>query len=194
VIPLGSGHAPTGALGYVNCAQEALSQQSFEHVVAPSGSGQTHAGFLFGLRALGWNGPVQGICVRRAAALQHPRIFGHCEKIAGILGVENSVTSFDVVVRDDVLAPGYGVMNEAVGEAIRTCARLDGLILDPVYTGRTMAGLFQCVRDGTIPKGSRVLFIHTGGLPAVFGYATELKRHGLTTASPSLRTSTDELW
>jgi 1-aminocyclopropane-1-carboxylate deaminase/D-cysteine desulfhydrase-like pyridoxal-dependent ACC family enzyme len=67
------------------------------------------------------------------------------------------------------------VMNDAVAAAIRTCAHLDGLLLDPVYTGRAMAGLIACVRDGRLRRGSRVLFIHTGGLPAIFGYATRLQ-------------------
>src|SRR6185312_14594490 len=139
-----------------------------------SGSGHTHAGLLFGLRAHGWAGPVHGICVRRAARLQHPRIADHCAGIAALLGVASPVSAADINVYDDVLTPGYGVMNDAVAAAIRTCAHLDGLLLDPVYTGRAMAGLIECVRDGRLRRGSRVLFVHTGGLPAIFGYATRL--------------------
>jgi len=178
VIPLGAGNPPTGALGYIRCAEELLVQTGdFDHVVVASGSGHTHSGLLFGLRAFGWRGAVHGICVRRAASLQNSRIAGHCDRIAGMLEVPNPVVSSDINVYDDVLSPGYGVMNDAVSEAIRTCAHLDGLLVDPVYTGRAMAGLFRCARDGRLPKGGRVLFIHTGGLPALFGYATELQRN-----------------
>lgn len=184
VIPLGAGNPPTGALGYIRCAEELLAQtDDVDHVVVASGSGHTHAGLLFGLRAFGWSGTVHGICVRRAAALQNPRIASHCERIAAMLSVPNPVATAGINVYDDVLAPGYGVMSDAVLEAIRTCARLDGLLVDPVYTGRAMAGLFRCVRDGRLLRDSRVLFIHTGGLPALFGYATELQRNMVGTTA-----------
>jgi D-cysteine desulfhydrase family pyridoxal phosphate-dependent enzyme len=180
VIPLGANNPPTGALGYICCAEELLAQAGdFDCVVVASGSGHTHAGLLFGLRAFGWSGTVHGICVRRAASLQSSRIAALCERIAGMLKVPNPVAMSDINVHDDVLSPGYGVMNDAVSEAILTCARLDGLLVDPVYTGRAMAGLFRCARDGRLPKGARVLFIHTGGLPALFGYAGELRRHAI---------------
>jgi D-cysteine desulfhydrase/L-cysteate sulfo-lyase len=178
VIPLGANNPPIGALGYIRCAEELLDQtREFDHVILASGSGQTHAGILFGLRALGWKGIVHGICVRRAASLQKPRIAAHCDRIAVIIGVSNPVTNSDINVYDDVLSPGYGVMNDITAEAIGICAHLDGLLLDPVYTGRAMGGLFRCLRDGRITNRSRVLFIHTGGLPALFGYATALQKY-----------------
>src|SRR5262249_14223602 len=105
VIPLGPGNPPTGALGYVRCAEEILGQsRDFDAVVIASGSGHTHAGLLFGLRALGWAGPVHGICVRRPAPLQQPRIADHCAGIAALLGLPNPVTAADIDVYDDVLA------------------------------------------------------------------------------------------
>lgn len=177
VIPLGAGHPPLGALGYVRCAAELLGQMGEAgHLVLASGSGQTHAGLLFGLRALGWGGRVHGICVRRPAPAQSERIAGHCERIAGLLQVANPVRPRDIELSDAVLAPGYGTMNAAVAEAIRDCARLDGLLVEPVYTGRAMAGLLAHVRDGRLPAGSRVVFVHTGGLPALFGYERGLRR------------------
>lgn len=176
VIPLGANNPPTGALGYIRCAEELLAQDgAFDHAILASGSGQTHAGLLFGLKVLGWRGCVHGICVRRDAAIQHSRIATHCERLATMLKVENPVTANDIKTYDDVLAPGYGVMNDLTLEAIRTCARLDALLLDPVYTGRAMCGLFRRLDDGSVPKQSRVLFIHTGGLPALFGYAAALE-------------------
>jgi len=184
VIPLGAGNPPTGALGYIRCAEELLGQSGDpDHVVVASGSGHTHAGLLFGLRAFGWKGTVHGICVRRAAALQSARIADHCDRLAAMLAVPNPVAAADITIYDDVLSPGYGVLNDAVREAIRTCAHLDGLLVDPVYTGRTMAGLFGCARDGRLPRSSRVLFIHTGGLPALFGYATELRENVIGAAA-----------
>jgi D-cysteine desulfhydrase family pyridoxal phosphate-dependent enzyme len=177
VIPLGANNPPLGALGYIRCAGELLDQcRDIDHVVVPSGSGQTHAGLLFGLRAHGWAGTVSGICVRRAAPIQTARIAGHCEKIAALLDLPNPVRPDDIQLHDDVLAPGYGIMNDALAAAIRDCARLDGLLLDPVYTGRAMAGLLALARDGGLPKGKKIVFLHTGGLPALFGYETELRR------------------
>jgi D-cysteine desulfhydrase family pyridoxal phosphate-dependent enzyme len=177
VIPLGPAHPPLGALGYVAGAAELLRQaiDGFDLVVVASGSGLTHAGLLFGLRALGWRGRVVGICVRRAANQQTPRIVGHCERIATLLGVENCVSPDDVEVHDDVLAPGYGQLNSAVANAIHVAARLEGLLVEPVYTGRALAGLIACVADGRIAPGSRAIFIHTGGLPALFGYERDLR-------------------
>ncbi len=177
VIPLSANNPPLGALGYIECARELLSQMTdCEHVVVPTGSGQTHAGLLFGLRAMGWTGRVVGICVRRPAKPQIERIGGHCQRLAELLGVENPVCSQDLEIYDDSLAPGYGLMNDMLMEAMRDCAQLDGLMLDPVYTARAMAGLIACARDGRLPQGKNVAFIHTGGLPAIFAYETELCR------------------
>ena len=176
IIPLSASNPPIGALGYIRCAEELLAQDGkFDHVILASGSGHTHSGLLFGLMAFGWHGHVHGICVRRSAALQHSRIAAHCERLAAMLKVENPVTIDDIKTYDDVLAPGYGIMNDLTLEAIRTCAHLDALLLDPVYTGRAMCGLFRRLDDRSVSKGSRVLFIHTGGLPALFGYADALE-------------------
>jgi D-cysteine desulfhydrase family pyridoxal phosphate-dependent enzyme len=178
VIPLGANNPPIGALGYVVCAEELLGQlEEFDHVVVASGSGHTQAGVLFGLRTLNWSGTVHGICVRRLTSLQRPRIAGHCDRLAELLGMSNPVTPSDIHVYDDVFLPGYGRLNDITSDTIRTCAQLDGLVLDPVYTGCAMGGLFRCIHDGRVPARSRVLFIHTGGLPALFGYATALQKN-----------------
>ncbi|MES2208239.1 MAG: D-cysteine desulfhydrase family protein [Pseudomonadota bacterium] len=180
IIPLGPNHLPYGSLGYIRCSGELLRQtDTFDHLVLGSGSGQTHAGMLFGLRARGWNGKVIGICVRRAAAAQRSRISGHCEKIAAMLGIPNPVNDSDIELHDDVLHPGYGVINSFVANAIKDCARLEGLFIDPVYTGRVMAGLRACTEKGLIPIFANTIFLHTGGLPAIFGYETALRNNGL---------------
>lgn len=178
VIHLGPGHPPLGALGYVVAAREILRQTeeggiAFDEIVVASGSGATHSGLLFGLRALGNATPVKGICVRRSRDQQHPRIVARCREIADVLGMDNPVSDDDVEVNDDVLAPGYGKVNDAVMEAIELTARCEGIILDPVYTGKTMAGFLARARRAE--DGQKLLFVHTGGQPAVFGYEATLE-------------------
>lgn len=182
VIHLGVDHPPLGALGYVVAARELAQQMAeqdlaFDHVVVASGSALTHGGLLVGLRALGNDVSVTGICVRRGAHEQHPRVLKCCRAIAALIGKEDCVAESDVVVSDAVLAPGYGRMNAATLSAMTMAARLEALILDPVYTGKSMAGLIALARDGVIQSGARVLFVHTGGLPALFGYERTLSKH-----------------
>ena len=179
VVHLGIKHAPLGGLGYAQCAVECFlqlqaSKQMPDHVVVPSGSGLTHAGFLVGARAIGWEVPVHGICVRRNAEQQHKRISQRVDEINQILDGVASITYNDVCLDDSVLAPGYGQMNQQVIDAITVSARLEALLLDPVYSGRTMSGLIDLVNKGVIAQGESVLFIHTGGLPGIFAYQDDL--------------------
>ncbi len=178
VIPLGPGNPPTGALGYVKCAIELVEQldkpDSIDGFVVPSGSGMTHGGFLVGLRALGVKAPVFGICVRRSAGDQAERIVVNCKNIEELLGLPPVVTVEDVNTVDAVLSPGYGRLNDATYEAVLTAARLEGLMLDTVYSGRALAGLIHLAKQGVLSPGSTVLFLHTGGAPALFGYAQVL--------------------
>jgi len=178
VIHLAPGHPPWGALGYVACARELLRQLDeqmldVDHIVVPSGSGATHAGLLFGLRALGSAIPVTGICVRRPAEAQTPRLIKRCVEIAAVLAVDNPVRAEDVIVDDRFLAPGYGQLNRETEMAIRDGARFEALILDPVYSGKCMAGALDMARE--LGQGKSVLFLHTGGSPAVFAYASVLE-------------------
>ena len=177
VIPLGPGHKPLGALGYVVAAAELLAQLEerevhVDKIVVPSGSGATHAGLLTGLRALDCSIPVMGVCVRRNAAAQTERIKAQCSEIAQLLEIPPVVTNGDVLLIDDFLAPGYGQLGDAAVEAITLSARTEGLILDPVYSAKAMAGFIDSARSGG-PQQS-LLFIHTGGTPAVFAYGAEL--------------------
>ncbi len=176
VIHLGQNHPPLGALGYVVAAQELCQQMEaglgFDEIIVASGSGATHAGLLFGLRALGNKTPVRGICVRREAKAQTPRIAARCQQIADLLKMENPVQSGDILLNDEAFAPGYGQMSEAVIEAITLAARTEGILLDPVYTGKTMAGFIARARQATTAQN--LLFIHTGGQPALFGYEDDL--------------------
>ncbi len=181
VIHLGLEHPPVGGLGYVLAAGEVLEQAAasgvrFDAAVCASGSGITHAGLLVGLRALGDGMPIHGICVRRDARQQRARLARRAAELARLIGFAGAVQDEDIDLCDDVQPPGYGLLNDAVGEAISMAARHEGLLLDPVYTGKAMAGLIAHVRAGRIVAGSRVLFIHTGGLPAIFAYANKLER------------------
>ena len=178
VIHLGPDHPQIGSLGYIVAADEIIKQANelemqFDKIVVATGSGATHAGLLFGLRALGNQTPVTGICVRREKALQVPRIAKHCDNIATVLDIENPVSLTDIIINDDALAPGYGQINDAVLEAIELIAQNEGIILDPVYTGRTMAGFISLARQAV--AGEKLLFIHTGGQPSIFGYEDDLK-------------------
>ena len=179
IIPLGPGHPPLGALGYCQAAAEYLEQASEHtvHVIA-SGSGASHGGLLFGLRALGCQDPVLGICVRRSAGEQIPRLFDRCREIGELLGMGNPVHEDDIAVFDDSLAPGYGRISPALTEALQMMARREGVVLDPVYTGKVFAGLLALRRRGVIPDGERVVFWHTGGAPGLFAYQNLLEEEG----------------
>lgn len=171
VIPLGPGHAPLGALGYVRAALELVDDMQRHgleraRIVVASGSGATHAGLLFALRALGCDWPVTGVCVRRPAAAQRARIIERCGQIGDLLAMVNPVKDGDVSVSDDYLAPGYGRPGDKARRAMRQAARREGLILDPVYTAKTFAAALDAAGD----KDRPVIFIHTGGQPALFGY------------------------
>lgn len=173
VIHLGLGHVPLGALGYIRAAAELIDQMNtsgltFEEIVVASGSGGTHAGLLFGLRALSCPIPVTGVCVRRAKEPQIARIKAYCENIAMTLDIPNPVTNADLVIIDDFLAPGYGQLNTSTIEALKLAAHSEAILLDPVYTAKVMAGAIYRARERS-PK-DRLLFVHTGGAPALFGY------------------------
>ena len=180
VIHLGVAHPPLGGLGYVVAAREIAEQahergMEFDALVCASGSALTHAGVLVGMRALGLPVPVLGICVRRDASRQRPRVAQRAAEVAAMIGRSGAFDAGDVDVSDAVLAPGYGRLNREVGEAMSMAARQEALFLDPVYTGRVMAGLVAHVRSGRIAPGSRVLFLHTGGVAALFAYAAKLE-------------------
>jgi len=176
IVPLAPGHPPLGALGYVVAAREIMAQAAdmqieFDEMVVASGSGNTHAGLLFGLRAMGHKCRVTGACVRRSAEIQTPRIKNRCVEIAHLLEMENPVADEDIILDDTYLSPGYGTLNAGVSKAIKLSAQTEALILDPVYTGRTMAAALQRT---ALNKNQNLLVIHTGGTPAVFAYGNDL--------------------
>jgi len=179
VIP-GGGSNPLGALGYVACAQEILAQAfdlglHFDHLVVTSGSGGTHAGVLVGMLANGSRIPVTGISIRRKVAEQEALIRGLAEATQAFLGFPEGVAPQDLRILADYVGAGYSIPTDGMVEAVRTLARLEGILLDPVYTGKAMAGLLDLVRQGRFKCGEKVLFLHTGGAPALYAYQDVLR-------------------
>jgi D-cysteine desulfhydrase len=179
VIPLALDNPPLGALGYMLAAREVVEQAAalgiaFDCAVVASGSALTHTGFLAGLRALGQRMPVHGACVRRPADAQRDRVTTVAARLATLIGSPPLLGNDDVLTWDMALAPGYGRLGPPAREAIDLLARREGLFVDPVYTAKSLAVLIALVRDGTIARGARVLFVHTGGQPALFAYEPEL--------------------
>ena len=172
IVPLAADQPPTGALGYVDAALELVGQdERFDEIFVGSGSALTHCGLLFGLRMMGDETPVTGVCVRRDAGQQGRRVAQRLQDLATLMDCDNPVGADDIRVDDGALPPGYGQMSEPVRDAILSAARDEGLFLDPVYTGKVMAGL---IAQAERLQGKRVLFWHTGGQPALFGYADEI--------------------
>ena len=177
IIHLSEGHPPLGALGYVDAAAEVLEQQpDFDVFVVASGSGSTHAGLLAGLRGAGSNARVIGSCVRRAASAQGAPIRRVPDRLVGLYPHASRVTNEDIRVWDGALAPGYGRIGTPAAVAIQMMATYEGLMLDPVYTSKSFAAIPALVQSGEIPNGSKVCFVHTGGLAALFAYREELER------------------
>ncbi|MGH6986692.1 MAG: D-cysteine desulfhydrase [Caulobacteraceae bacterium] len=174
LIP-GGGSNPLGALGYVACADEILGQAfdlglAFEAVIVASGSAGTHAGLLVGLEGASAGLPLIGINVRRPRAEQEANVHRLAEGIAEVLGLSSPPPRQSVEALDEWVGPGYSLPSPEMVEAVRSAARLEGLLLDPVYTGKAMAGLFGLCRQGRFKASDKVLFVHTGGSPALYAY------------------------
>lgn len=178
VIP-GGGSNPLGALGYVACAEELLAQTfdlglKLDHLVCASGSAGTHAGFLVGLHGNHAQIPLTGINVRRAREEQEGNVHKLAVETAKLLEIAPPPREA-VMALADWVGPGYSLPTEEMIEAVRMLARLEGVLLDPVYTGKAMAGLIALVRRGAFKKGQNVLFLHTGGSPALYAYQSILQ-------------------
>lgn len=171
----GGGSNPTGALGYVNCALELVNQANttglrIDHLVHATGSSGTQAGLVVGLKAMNANIPLLGIGVRAPKAKQEELVFNLATRTAEKLGCPGVVQRDDVQANTDYVGEGYGIPRADTIEAIEMFARLEGILLDPVYSGKGGAGLIDLCRKGFFKKGERVVFLHTGGSAALFGY------------------------
>ena len=178
VIP-GGGSTPIGATGYAACAQEILSQTfelgiRIDRVVTASGSAGTHAGLVTGLFGMSSGVPVVGINVSRPKEPQEALVHGLVERTAEHLGLRERVPKDAVLCFGDYVGPGYSRPTPEMAEAVRLLARIEGILLDPVYTGKAMAGLLDLVRKGFFEKKESVLFLHTGGSPALYAYSKDV--------------------
>jgi D-cysteine desulfhydrase len=178
VIP-GGGSNALGGLGYVACAQE-LQQQFFEQgvridrVVVGSGSSGTHGGLVAGFLGNRIHVPIVGIGVSRDPADQDPLVLKEAQAVCDLLGLGMTVPPEAVLSYGDYWRPKYSVPNAAMVEAVQMLARTEAILLDPVYTGKVMAGLIDLSRKGYFGKGEHVLFLHTGGAPALHAYEAQL--------------------
>ena len=174
VIP-GGGSNEIGALGYVACAEEALAQLfdmgvNIDHVILTSGSAGTHAGFLTGIKGNNAHIPVTGISINRKSGPQKELVYNLAQKISSKLKLENPVEKDEVIVYDEYVGKGYSRPTQGMIDAVKLVARTEAILMDPVYTGKTMAGMIDLIKKGVFTKGENLLFLHTGGSPALFAY------------------------
>ena len=183
---VGGGSNPLGALGYAACAAEIVTQAfdmgvPFDRIVVASGSAGTHAGILAGLAALNAGIPVIGINVRRPRAEQEGNVHKLALATSALLGTP-APTREDVVALDDWVGPGYSLPTADMVAAVRLLAASEGILLDPVYSGKARAGLIGLVLSGQFAPDERLLFIHTGGSPSLHAYAHDLRDPALNNA------------
>ena len=176
VIP-GGGSNPIGALGYVDCAREIVTQAddldlAIDRIVTATGSAGTHGGLVAGLAVMGADVPVLGFGVRAPKARQEAMVLKLARETAALLGRPDAVTEEMVVADCDYVGEGYGLVDQGVIDALVTAARTDGILLDPVYSAKAMKGLIARAAEF---KGETVVFLHTGGAQGLFGYQSVLE-------------------
>lgn len=174
IIP-GGGSNKIGCLGYTSCAEEILAQCNemqlkLDHIVCSSGSGGTHAGLAVGLSGNNANIPLTGISTRGKKAALEEEYYQLANQAADMLNIRGGVPRDMFNIFDGYVGDGYSLPTEGMIEAVQMFARLEGILLDPVYTGKAAAGLIDLIRKGHFKQGETVLFIHTGGSPALFAY------------------------
>lgn len=178
IIP-GGGSNSIGALGYVACAQE-LQEQFFEtglvidRLLVASGSSGTHAGLLTGLHGCNMHMPVIGIGVSRDPEDQDPVVYDLVQKLSEKLQIKQGISKDSVETHGNYWRPKYSVPNKKMVEAVQMMAQTEGILLDPVYTGKTVAGLIDLSRQGYLKKDENILFVHTGGAPGLFAYTKSI--------------------
>ena len=181
VIP-GGGSNAIGALGYVGCAEELLFQSNaqrlrIDHVVHATGSTGTQSGLVAGLNASNSGIPVLGISVRAPRHTQEENVYRLASDTWRLLGATGELPRETVVVNSDYVGEGYGLPTESMLEAVALLAQHEGILLDPVYSGKGMAGLIDLIRKGTFHKDDNVVFVHTGGAAGLFGYREVLEEY-----------------
>lgn len=177
IIP-GGGSTPIGATGYVACAEEILAQSfekglNIDHIVCASGSAGTHAGLVAGFYGNNSDIPVIGVNVSRTKNEQEELVYDLVQSTAAHVGIKSSIPREAVVCFDEYVGPGYSLPTPEMVEAVRMLAMTEGILIDPVYTGKAMSGLIDLIRKGYFSKDENVLFVHTGGSPAIYAYIQE---------------------
>ena len=168
LVPYG-GSSPTGALGYVFAMEEFVDQKvEADWIVFASSSGGTQAGLVLGARLFGFKGQVLGISIDEPQRILQAHAADLASETSERLGAQIEFSPQEVLVNSDYALPGYGVLTGMEREAVSLFARYEGLLLDPVYTGRAAAGMIDLIRKGFFKKDETVLFWHTGGQPALF--------------------------
>lgn len=172
-IPVGGSNA-LGSLAYRDALLELAAQAKDEgccidHIVLPTGSGGTHAGILAGVEEAGLPCRVHGISVSRSAEQARAIVSGLVEEIFALEGRQRETMAV-LDIDDSQVGPGYGQPTAAMTEAVELVARTEGILLDPVYTGKAMAGLLSLVTNGAVARGETIVFWHTGGAPGLFAY------------------------
>ena len=175
-IPAGASDHPLGGLGFVLWAEEVRAQEAelgfeFDYVVVCSVTGSTQAGMVVGFAADGRADRVIGIDASAQPEKTRDQIKRIARRTADLVDLGRDITDADIVLDTRFAAPEYGLPSEGTLEAIRLSARLDGMLTDPVYEGKSMHGMIELIREGAIPAGSRVLYAHLGGVPALNGYS-----------------------
>ncbi len=174
-IPAGASVHKFGGLGYVGFAEEVRQQEAelgfkFDYVVVCTVTGSTHAGMVVGFAADGRADKVIGIDASCTPARTREQVLSIAQSTAELVELGRPITAEDIVLNEDYAYPIYGVPSEETKEAIRLVGRLEGMITDPVYEGKSMQGMIDLVQKGFFPKGSKVLYAHLGGAPALNGY------------------------
>ena len=175
-IPAGASVHPLGGLGYVGFAEEVRQQEAalgfrFDYLIVCTVTGSTHAGMVVGFAKDGRQRNVIGIDASFTPEKTRAQVLDIARKTADLIGLGRGIEDEDVVLNEDYAYPVYGVPSAETNEAIRLAARLEGMMTDPVYEGKSMQGLIDLVRKGFFPEGSKVLYAHLGGVPAINGYS-----------------------
>ena len=175
-IPAGASDHPLGGLGFVNFADEVRQQEAemgaqFDYIVVCTVTGSTHAGMLVGFAADGRARNVIGIDASATPEQTHAQVLRIAKNTAQKIELGQEITEDDVILKTDYAYPVYGVPSEETNEAIRLCARTEGMMTDPVYEGKSMQGMIDLTRKGFFAEGSKVLYAHLGGVPAINAYS-----------------------
>ena len=175
-IPAGASVHRLGGLGFVAFAEEVRAQEKelgfgFDYIVVCTVTGSTHAGMVVGFAKDGRARNVIGIDASCTPEQTHAQVLDIAQKTAALVELGQPIAAGDVVLKSEYAYPVYGVPSQETNDAIRLCARMEGMMTDPVYEGKSMQGMLDLVRQGFFPAGSKVLYAHLGGVPAINGYS-----------------------